>query len=48
VKEISRQEFEAETREVKARITVMNVINKVLTQNGSVTQSLSQLQPLGG
>jgi hypothetical protein len=48
VKEISRQEFEAETREVKARITVMNVINKVLTQNCSVTQSLSQLQPLGG
>jgi hypothetical protein len=26
----------------------MNVINKVLTQNCSATQSLSQLQPLGG
>jgi phage FluMu protein Com len=48
VKEISRQEFEAETREVRARISVMNVINKVLTQNCSVTESLSQLQPLGG
>jgi len=48
VKEINRQEFEAETREVKARISVMNVINKVLTQNCSATQSLSQLQPLGG
>jgi hypothetical protein len=48
LKEISRHEYEIETREVKARITVMNVINKVLTQNYSVTQSLYQSQSLRG